>query len=290
MVMLKPDIHAVFDPETCTISYVAACPNTRACVIIDPVLDFCGHSGRTALTSTQKIVEIIDQHGLTPVLIVETHVHADHISAAPWLKEKYGAPIAIGDQIGQTQKAFAPVYALETELSGEGAEFDRLLADGEPFKIGELDARSIHTPGHTPACISVLIGDAAFVGDTLFMPDFGTARCDFPGGDARTLHRSIQVLFALPGQTRMFLCHDYKAPGRDAYTWETTVAEQRAHNVHVGGGVSEEAFVAMRTARDANLKAPKLILASVQANIRAGALPEPDAMGRRFFKLPLDAL
>lgn len=288
--MIKPDVHAVFDPETCTVSYVAACPQTKACAIIDPVLDFCGHSGRTALTSTHRIVEIIEAEGLTPELILETHVHADHISAAPWLKEKYGAPIAIGDHIGATQKAFAPVYALEAEISGEGAEFDRLLSDGETFRIGALEACAIHTPGHTPACMSYLIGDAVFVGDTLFMPDFGTARCDFPGGDAAALYRSIQTLFALPGETRMFLCHDYKAPGREAYAWETTVAEQRTHNIHVGCGVSEADFVTMRTQRDATLKAPKLILPSVQANIRAGALPEPDDQGRRFLKLPLDAL
>lgn len=288
--MITPDVHAVFDPETCTVSYVVACPQTRACAIVDPVLDLCGHSGRTALTSTHALVEIIERHDLSPALILETHVHADHISAAPWLKEKYGAPIAIGDHIGETQKAFAPVYALEAEISGEGAEFDRLLADGEAFQVGALDARAIHTPGHTPACMSYLIGDAVFVGDTLFMPDFGTARCDFPGGDAAVLYRSIHTLFALPGETRMFLCHDYKAPGRDAYAWQTTVGEQRASNIHVGGEMTEEAFVAMRTGRDATLKAPKLILPAVQANIRAGVLPEPDAQGRRFLKLPLDAL
>ena len=288
--MIKPRVHAVFDPETCTVSYVVACPETRACAIIDPVLDFCSHSGRTALTATHKIVDIIEREGLKPELILETHVHADHISAAPWLKAKYGAPIAIGDHIGATQKAFAPVYALESEISGEGAEFDRLLGDGEAFQIGALKAEAIHTPGHTPACMSYLIGDAVFVGDTLFMPDFGTARCDFPGGNAAALYRSIQTLFALPGETRMFLCHDYKAPGRRDYAWETTVAEQRDTNIHVGGEMSEADFVAMRTERDATLKAPKLILPSVQANIRAGALPEPDDQGRRFLKLPLDAL
>ncbi len=288
--MIKPQVHSVFDPETSTVSHIAACPETKACAIIDPVLDFCSHSARTALTSTHRLVEIIESEGLAPSLILETHVHADHISAAPWLKEKYGAPIAIGAHIGATQKAFAPVYALESEISGEGAEFDRLLGDGEVFQIGALEARAIHTPGHTPACMSYLIGDAVFVGDTLFMPDFGTARCDFPGGDAAALYRSIQTLFALPGETRMFLCHDYKAPGRDDYAWETTVAEQRDTNIHVGGGISEAKFVAMRTERDATLKAPKLILPSVQANIRAGALPEPDAQGRRFLKLPLDAL
>jgi len=288
--MIKPDVHAVFDPVTCTVSYVAACPQTKACAIIDPVLDFCGQSGRTALTSTHKLAEIIETHGLTPSLILETHVHADHISAAPWLKAKFNVPIAIGAHIGATQKAFAPVYALESEISGEGAEFDRLLHDGERFQIGALDAKAIHTPGHTPACMSYLIGDAVFVGDTLFMPDFGTARCDFPGGDAAALYRSIQALFALPGETRMFLCHDYKAPGREQYAWETTVADQRDRNIHVGGDISEADFVEMRTARDAKLKAPKLILPSVQANIRAGALPEPDDQGRRFLKLPLDAL
>ncbi len=288
--MVRPEVHAIFDPHSCTVSYIAACPDTKACAIIDPVLDFDLASGRTGQDSAQKLIAIIEDNGLDPVMILETHVHADHLSAAPWLKQRYGCPIVIGDDISETQKAFAPVYALESEISGTGAEFDRLLADDEAFKVGELDCRALHTPGHTPACMTYLIGDAAFVGDTLFMPDFGTARCDFPGGSAQTLYRSIQRLFALPDETRMFLCHDYKAPGRDQYAWETTVAEQRARNIHVGGGVSEEDFVAMRTARDAALGTPKLMLPSVQTNIRAGQLPGADEQGRVFLKLPLDAL
>jgi glyoxylase-like metal-dependent hydrolase (beta-lactamase superfamily II) len=288
--MLRPDVHAVFDPQSNTVSYLVACPQTHACAIIDPVLDFDLASGRTGQDSAKKLIGLIEAHGLEPAMILETHVHADHISAAPWLKQRYGCPIVIGDAISETQKAFAPVYALESEISGSGAEFDRLLADGERFKLGALECQALHTPGHTPACMTYVIGDAAFVGDTLFMPDFGTARCDFPGGDAAQLYRSIQKIFALPDETRLFLCHDYKAPGRDDFAWETTVGEQRAHNIHVGGGVSEADFVAMRTERDAKLGTPKLMLPSVQTNIRAGKMPGADDQGRIFLKLPIDAL
>ncbi len=288
--MLRPDVHAVFDPQSNTISYVVACPDTKACAIIDPVLDFDLASGRTGQDSAKKLIGLIEDHGLKPEMILETHVHADHISAAPWLKQRFGCPIVIGDAISETQKAFAPVYALESEISGSGAEFDRLLADEEGFTIGALDCRALHTPGHTPACMTYIIGDAGFVGDTLFMPDFGTARCDFPGGCARELYRSIQKIFALPDETRLFMCHDYKAPGRADFAWETTVGEQRARNVHVGGSVSEDAFVAMRTSRDAKLGTPKLMLPSVQTNIRAGQLPGADDQGRVFLKLPIDAL
>ncbi len=288
--MIRPDVHAVFDPQSNTISYVVACPETKACAIIDPVLDFDMASGRTAQDSAKKLIAIVEDNGLTPEMILETHVHADHISAAPWLKQRFDCPIVIGAAISETQKAFAPIYALESEISGSGAEFDRLLADGEAFTVGKLEGHAIHTPGHTPACMTYIIGDAGFVGDTLFMPDFGTARCDFPGGCARQLYQSIQKLFALPDETRLFMCHDYKAPGRDEFAWETTVGEQRAKNIHVGGGASEEDFVAMRTGRDAKLGTPKLMLPSVQTNIRAGKMPGADDQGRVFLKLPIDAL
>ena len=288
--MLRPDVHAVFDPQSFTISYVVACPQTKACAIIDPVLDFELASGRTGQDSAQKLIAHIEARRLKPAMILETHVHADHISAAPWLKQRYGCPIVIGDEIGETQRAFAPVYALEAEISGSGAEFDQLLAEGERFKLGALDCHALHTPGHTPACMTYVIGDAGFVGDTLFMPDSGTARCDFPGGSARDLYRSIQKIFALPDETRLFMCHDYKGPGRKDFAWETTVGEQRAHNIHVGGGVSEDDFVAMRSKRDATLGTPRLMLPSVQTNIRAGKLPGADDQGRVFLKLPIDAL
>ena len=288
--MLCPDVHAVFDPQSHTVSYVVSCPQTKACAIIDPVLDFDLASGRTGQDSAKTLIAYIETHGLEPAMILETHVHADHISAAPWLKQRYGCPIVIGGEIGETQKAFAPVYALESEISGSGAEFDRLLADGERFTLGALDCQALHTPGHTPACMTYVIGDAGFVGDTLFMPDSGTARCDFPGGSARELYRSIQKIFALPDETRLFMCHDYKAPGREDFAWESTVGEQRAHNIHVGGGVSEDEFVTMRTRRDATLGTPKLMLPSVQTNIRAGKMPGADDQGRIFLKLPIDAL
>lgn len=288
--MTHPDVQAVFDPQSYTISYVVACPVTRECAIIDPVLDFDMASGRTAQDSAKKLIAIVEENDLTPTMILETHVHADHISAAPWLKQRFDCPIIIGAAISETQKTFAPIYALESEISGSGAEFDRLLADGEAFNVGTVEAKALHTPGHTPACMTYVIGDAAFVGDTLFMPDFGTARCDFPGGCARQLYQSIQKLFALPDETRLFMCHDYKAPGRSGYAWETTVGEQKSRNIHVGGEVSEDDFVTMRTRRDAQLGTPKLMLPSVQTNIRAGKMPGADGQGRVFLKLPIDAL
>ena len=218
--------------------------------------------------------------------MLETHAHADHLSAAPYLKEKTGAPIGIGARITEVQRTFAPVFGLE-DVSGDGREFDRLFRDGETITIGGLQVEVMHTPGHTPACVSYRIGEAVFVGDTLFMPDYGTARADFPGGDARTLYRSIHRLLALPDATRLYLCHDYKAPGRDHFAWETTVGEEKTRNIHVGGGVDEASFVAMREARDATLAAPVLLLPSLQVNIRAGRLPDPDRDGRRFLRIPL---
>ena len=285
--MQIPVTHAQFDEATNTISYVVWDPATRQAAIIDPVLDYDHRSGRASHRSADALLAFVAEQGLTVAWILETHAHADHLSAAPWLKEKTGAPIGIGEHIRDVQRTFAPVFGLD-DVSGDGREFDRLFRDGETFPLGGLEVRVMHTPGHTPACVSYRIGDAVFVGDTLFMPDYGTARADFPGGDARTLYRSIHALLSLPDDTRLFLCHDYKAPGRDHYAWETTVADEKARNVHIGGGVTEEDYVKMREARDATLAAPVLLLPSLQVNIRAGQLPEPEASGRRYLKIPLD--
>ena len=284
--MTTPRVHAQFDDATNTVSYVVWDPSTYRAAIIDPVLDYDHRSGRASHRSADTLLGVVDDHGLTVDWILETHAHADHLSAAPYLKEKTGAPIGIGERITEVQRTFAPVFGLE-DVSGDGREFDRLFREGDLFPLGALQVEVLHTPGHTPACVSYRIGDAVFVGDTLFMPDYGTARADFPGGDARTLYRSIQKLLALPPQTTLYLCHDYKAPGRDHYAWETTVADERARNVHIGGGVDEDSFVAMREARDATLSAPALLLPSLQVNIRAGRLPAPDADGRRYLKIPV---
>jgi glyoxylase-like metal-dependent hydrolase (beta-lactamase superfamily II) len=285
--MQMPVTHAQFDEATNTVSYVVWDPATRQAAIIDPVLDYDHRSGHASHRSADALLAFVAEQGLTVAWILETHAHADHLSAAPWLKEKTGAPIGIGEHIRDVQRTFAPVFGLD-DVSGDGREFDRLFRDGETFPLGRLEVRVMHTPGHTPACVSYRIGDAVFVGDTLFMPDYGTARADFPGGDARTLYRSIHALLSLPDDTRLFLCHDYKAPGRDHYAWETTVADEKARNVHIGGGVTEEDYVKMREARDATLAAPVLLLPSLQVNIRAGQLPEPEASGRRYLKIPLD--
>jgi len=285
--MSTPSVHAQFDKSTNTISYVVWDPATAQAAIIDPVLDYDHRSGRASHRSADALLAFVAEQGLSVAWILETHAHADHLSAAPWLKEKTGAPIGIGEHIRDVQRTFAPVFGLD-DVSGDGREFDRLFRDGETFPLGGLQVGVMHTPGHTPACVSYRIGDAVFVGDTLFMPDYGTARADFPGGDARTLYRSIHALLSLPDDTRLFLCHDYKAPGRDHYAWETTVADEKARNVHIGGGVTEEDYVKMREARDATLAAPVLLLPSLQVNIRAGQLPEPEASGRRYLKIPLD--
>jgi glyoxylase-like metal-dependent hydrolase (beta-lactamase superfamily II) len=285
---MQPDVVAFFDEDTFTVSYVASDPKTRRCAIIDSVLDFDPASGRTRHASADRLIAHVGQHGLGVDWVLETHVHADHVSAGDYLKHKLGGQSAIGEHVQTVQSTFARIFNTGPDFTPDGRQFDRLFRDGDTFKIGDLSARVIHTPGHTPACISYVIGDAAFVGDTLFMPDYGTARCDFPGGDAAVLYRSIHKLFALPPETRIFLCHDYKAPGRDEYRWETTVAEQRAKNVHIHEGVSEAEFVAMRTGRDKTLSMPKLILPSVQINMRAGALPEPESNGVRYLKLPVD--
>lgn len=282
-------VRAFFHEPTFTVSYLVWDPASREGVVIDSALDFDAKSGRTGTHSAEAILDAAKAEGVRIALILETHAHADHLSAAPFIKAATGAPIAIGDKITNVQDVFKAVFNL-TDLVPDGRPFDRLLADGERVKLGALDIEVIATPGHTPACVSYKIGDAVFVGDTLFMPDYGTARADFPGGDARTLYHSIQRILALPDATRLFMCHDYKAPGRDAFAWETTVGEERARNVHVHDGVSEEAFVAMREARDKTLETPALILPSIQVNIRAGELPKPEANGVRYLKLPVDAL
>lgn len=284
--MTQPRVHAQFDEATHTVSYVVWDPATRRAAIIDPVLDYDHRTGRVSHRSADDLLGFVADQGLSVDWVLETHAHADHLSAAPYLKEKTGAPIGIGARITEVQRTFAPVFGLD-DVSGDGREFDRLFRDGETIAIGGLQVEVMHTPGHTPACVSYCIGEAVFVGDTLFMPDYGTARADFPGGDARTLYRSIHRLLALPDATRLYLCHDYKAPGRDHFAWETTVGEEKTRNIHVGGGVDEASFVAMREARDATLAAPVLLLPSLQVNIRAGRLPDPDRDGRRFLKIPL---
>ncbi len=286
----KPDVTAFFDEDTFTVSYVVADPETKRCAIVDSVLDYDPNSGRTSTKSADAVIAFVNDNGLTVDWILETHVHADHLSAAPYLKERVGGKLAIGGHITDVQAIFGKVFNAGTEFQRDGSQFDHLFKDGDTFEIGGVPARAIHTPGHTPACMTYLIGDAAFVGDTLFMPDFGTARTDFPGGDARTLYRSIQKIFALPPETRLFMCHDYKAEGRDEYRWETTVAEERANNIHVHDGVSEDEFVQMRETRDATLGMPKLILPSVQVNMRAGDLPPAEDNGQRYLKIPLNAL
>ena len=287
---MGPEVTGFFDEDTFTVSYVVADPSSRACAIIDSVLDFDPASGRTSRKSADRIVAFIRKKELKPGWILETHVHADHMSTAPYLRKELGGRIGIGFNVTVVQNTFGKVFNVEPEFKRDGSQFDHLFADNETFKIGGVDAKAIYTPGHTPACMTYLIGDAAFVGDTMFMPDYGTARCDFPGGDARQLYRSIRKILALPPQTRLFMCHDYKAPGRDEYRWETTVAEERARNVHVHDGISEDEFVAMRKKRDATLSMPRLILPSVQVNMRAGDLPPPEAGGTRYLKLPVDAL
>lgn len=281
-----PTITAFFDEPTNTVSYLVADPETKHAAIIDPVLDYDHASGKASTQSADIILEAAKTSGLTIDWVLETHAHADHLSGAPYIKLKTGAKVGIGEHIRDVQKIFRPVFNA-SDLSGDGSEFDRLFADGERFSLGTLKVEVMHVPGHTPADLAYGIGDAVFVGDTLFMPDFGTARADFPGGDARKLYRSIKRLLALPPETRLFMCHDYKAPGREAYAWETTVAEQRAHNAHVKDGVSEDDFVAMREARDATLAAPELLMPSIQVNMRAGQLPPPDANGIQYLKIPV---
>ena len=288
--MTSPVVTAFFDEATNTVSYVVADPDTRACAIVDSVLDYDAASGRTSKASAGKIIDYIREHDLKLEWIFETHVHADHLSAAPYLQAELGGKIAIGAQITDVQDTFGKVFNAGTDFERDGSQFDRLLEDGDVLKLGALEGVAMHTPGHTPACMTLLIGDAAFVGDTLFMPDFGTARTDFPGGDARTLYRSIKKVLTLPDETRLFMCHDYKAPGRDEYRWETSVSEQRGKNIHIQDGISEDEFVTMREARDAGLGMPKLILPSVQVNMRAGKMPIAEENGTHYLKIPIDVL
>jgi len=279
-------IKAFFDEPTNTVTYLVSDPATKKAAIVDSVMDFDQKSGKASYASAQKVLDAAKADGLSIEWILETHAHADHLSAAPFLKTQTGAKVGIGENIRTVQTVFGKFFNAN-DVSRTGVEFDRLFKDGEKFKLGTVDVEVIHTPGHTPACVSYKIEDAVFVGDTLFMPDYGTARCDFPGGDARTLYRSIHKLLALPPQTRLFMCHDYHTANRKEYRWETTVAAERAENIHVRDGVREEDFVAMRTKRDATLQAPTLLLPSIQVNIRAGHLPPPDDNGVSYLKLPV---
>jgi len=286
----KPAIQAFFDEPTNTVSYVVHDPATRAAAIIDSVLDFDQAAGRTDTKSADAIIAYIRANRLTVEWLLETHAHADHLSAAPYLQNMLGGKLAIGREIIRVQNVFGKIFNVGTEFERDGSEFDRLFADGDRFQIGEIEAIALHVPGHTPADMAYVIGDVVFTGDTLFMPDYGTARADFPGGDAHQLYHSIRRLLQLPGETRLFLCHDYKADGRDEYAWETTVGAERAGNIHVHEGVNEDEFVTMRTRRDATLAMPKLILPSVQVNMRGGRLPEAEDNGTRYLKLPLNVL
>lgn len=269
-------------------TYLVADPNTKHAAVIDSVLGYDPKSGWTNTEKADDLIAHVRQNGLTIDWILETHVHADHLTAAPYLKAALGGRTAIGDQIGVVQKTFKPIFNVEDEMATDGSQFDHLFADEETFKIGDIEARVMHTPGHTPACATYVVGDAVFVGDTIFMPDYGSARCDFPGGDATQLYRSIKKTLSLPPETRLFMCHDYGPNGRD-YAWETTVAEQRADNIHINDGVSEADYVAMRTGRDAKLAVPVLLLPSVQVNMRAGRLPPAEDNGISYLKIPVDA-
>ena len=282
----KATIRAFFDEPTNTISYLVWDPATKRAAVIDPVLDWDNRSGTADVAFADRILAAAADEGVAIDWVLETHAHADHLTAAPYIKAKTGAPIGIGEHIKEVQAIFRPVFAAEDVKPG-GGDFDHLFKDGEHFRIGSLDAEVIHTPGHTPACVSYRIGGDVFVGDTLFMHDYGTARADFPGGDARVLYRSMKKLLALPPETHLWMCHDYKAPGRDVFAWESTVAEQRAHNPHVKDGVTEEEFVAFRTKRDATLAAPLLLLPSIQVNIRAGRFPPAESNGVRYLLVPV---
>jgi glyoxylase-like metal-dependent hydrolase (beta-lactamase superfamily II) len=286
---MTAQIQPFFDPATWTISYVVFDKPGGTAAIVDPVLDYDPKSGRTSTASAQRLVDFIGEQRLRTAWILETHAHADHLSAAPWLRAQLGGRIAIGERITRVQAVFKGIFNLEAGFRTDGAQFDHLFADGERFGVGDLEGEAIALPGHTPACIAYRFGDAVFVGDTLFMPDVGSARCDFPGGNARDLYRSVRRLLALPDDTRLFMCHDYPPQGREP-AWETTVAAQRAGNIHVRDGISEDDFVAMRSARDATLAMPVLILPSVQVNIRAGRMPPPESNGVSYLKIPVNAL
>ena len=287
---MGPKVKAFFDPQTNTISYVVRDPNGHAAAIIDSVLDFDYASGTTQTRSADKIIAYVKEQALDIQWLLESHVHADHLSAAPYIQDQLGGRIGIGNNITLVQDTFGKVFNEGTEFQRDGSQFDQLFDHGDVFHIGQMRVDVLHTPGHTPACLTYVIEDAAFVGDTLFMPDFGTARCDFPGGSSQTLYESIQKILALPDETKIFVGHDYKAPGRDEYSWETTVGEQRKKNVHIGGDVKAEAFVKLRDERDAKLAMPKLIVPSLQINMRAGNMPPPDEHGDVFLKLPINKL
>ncbi|MEM8631614.1 MAG: MBL fold metallo-hydrolase [Pseudomonadota bacterium] len=287
---MQPDVKAFFDTATNTVSYVVRDPQGSAAAIIDSVLDFDYASGRTDTASADAIVDWVTSEGLRTEWLLETHVHADHLSAAPYLQERLGGQIGIGQNITVVQDVFGKIFNEGTEFQRDGSQFDRLFTEGDDFMVGQMRCDVLHTPGHTPACMTFVIGNAAFVGDTLFMPDFGTARCDFPGGSARSLYMSIQKILSLPDETRIFVGHDYKAPGRDDYAWETTVGAQKAKNVHVGGEKDCESFVKMREDRDATLGMPKLIIPSLQVNMRAGQMPAADDNGTVYLKVPVDKL
>ncbi len=286
----KPEVRCFFDKPTFTASYVVHDPASRKAAVIDSVCDFDQPSGRTSFGSADAIVAYVKEHELAVDWLLETHAHADHLSAAPYLQEQLGGKIAIGAKIKEVQAVFSMIFNEGRSFPCDGSQFDHLFEDGDSFALGQIPAMALHVPGHTPACLAYVIGDAVFAGDTLFMPDYGSARADFPGGDARKLYRSIRRLMQLPDETRVFLCHDYQAPQRHEYIWETTMGEERNGNVHVHEGITEEGFVAMRTKRDATLGMPKLILPSIQINIRAGHLPEPEGNGTRYLKLPLNLL
>lgn len=285
-----PEVHSYFDEATNTACYILKDPQSSSCAIIDSVLDFDMAAGRTHTAHADMLISEIRKNDWSLEWIVETHVHADHLSAAPYLARELGGKIAIGSNIDAVQKVFGKVFNAGTEFQMDGSQFDRLLDDGDRFDVGGLEVSVIHTPGHTPACVTYVVGDAAFIGDTLFMPDFGTARADFPGGSATDLYKSIQKILSLPDETRLFLCHDYKAPGRNEFCWQTTVAEQKAQNIHVGGGKTEEEFVSFRTERDAQLGMPKLIIPSIQVNMRAGQMPPAEDDGGVYLKVPINRL
>lgn len=288
--VLNPTVKSFFDPATFTASYVISEPGGPAAAIIDSVLDYDAKAGRTSTASADRLIEYVQDNSLTLTYILETHAHADHLTAAPYLRKKLGGEVGIGAGIIDVQSAFKPVFNCEPEFTADGSQFERLFEDGDVFQVGGLSVRVMHTPGHTPACVTYVVGDAAFVGDTLFMPDYGTARTDFPGGDAATLFRSIHRVLSLPDSTRLFMCHDYMAPGRDEFAWETTVSAEREENIHVGRGATESEFVALRTQRDKTLDMPALLLPSVQVNMRAGHLPPPEDNGVSFLKIPLNKL
>ena len=285
---VKPEVKAFFDPATNTISYVVKDPQSNACAVVDSVMDIDYAAGRITYDHADEIINYVTSNGLKLEWIIETHVHADHLSAAPYIQQKIGGKIGIGDKIMVVQDTFGKIFNEGTEFQRDGSQFDALFKDGDTYKVGNLEAFAIYTPGHTPACMTHVFGDAAFVGDTLFMPDGGSARADFPGGDAATLYDSIQKVLALPDETRLFMCHDYGPNGRDI-SWETTVGEEKAHNIHVGAGKTKEEFVKMRTERDATLDMPKLIIPSLQVNMRAGAIPT-DKDGRPMLKVPVNGL